>query len=217
MPPGGIGSTPLNRALGTLLDKRIVAGELPVFLRPPRDRRYWMASSPYVTRGVPSDQLTTWRRSNDRNLDWTLETLAELGAVLLDGSEASDIVELTPLGLAAMRLRLGEAGPGNQVFQIKVTLLETEDSVVWRRLRVSGSIRLDRLHRILQAAMGWEDYHLHVFTSGDDRHGHDEPDLEIQDHHDTALGDLAAGGGPGSSTPTTSATAGTTRSSWRNP
>jgi AAA+ ATPase superfamily predicted ATPase len=44
---GGIGSAPLNRALGTLLDKRIVAGELPVSLRPSRDRRY-RVTDPYL-------------------------------------------------------------------------------------------------------------------------------------------------------------------------
>ena len=34
---------------------------------------------------------------------------------------------------------------------------------MWRRLLVPGSVRLDKLHRILQAAMGWEDCHLHMF------------------------------------------------------
>ncbi|MEQ8147098.1 DUF234 domain-containing protein [Streptomyces sp. OP7] len=37
---GGIGATPLQRALGVLMDKRVVAGELPVSQRPSRDRRY---------------------------------------------------------------------------------------------------------------------------------------------------------------------------------
>jgi len=44
---GGIGATPLQRALERLTDKRIVAAELPVSLRPSRDRRYRVAD-PYL-------------------------------------------------------------------------------------------------------------------------------------------------------------------------
>ena len=33
----------------------------------------------------------------------------------------------------------------------------------WRRIVVPGDIRLDRLHRVIQAAMGWEDAHLWSF------------------------------------------------------
>ncbi|HEU5429680.1 MAG TPA: DUF234 domain-containing protein [Actinocrinis sp.] len=44
---GGIAATPLNRALGTLMDKRIVAGELPVALQPSKDRRY-RVTDPYL-------------------------------------------------------------------------------------------------------------------------------------------------------------------------
>ncbi|WP_435282330.1 ATP-binding protein [Streptomyces koelreuteriae] len=44
---GGIGATPLQRALELLTDKRIVAAELPVSLRPSKDRRYRVAD-PYL-------------------------------------------------------------------------------------------------------------------------------------------------------------------------
>lgn len=55
---------------------------------------------------------------------------------------------------------------------------------VWRRLLVPGSVRLDKLHRMLQAAMGWEDYHLHCFEIGGSRFGmqFDEyPDGELDE------------------------------------
>jgi hypothetical protein len=42
---GGIGATPLTRALTILQDKRIIAAELPVSLRPSRDKRYRIADS----------------------------------------------------------------------------------------------------------------------------------------------------------------------------
>jgi hypothetical protein len=60
--------------------------------------------------------------------------------------------------------------PGQPVLQLRVALAEV-DPVVWRRLLVPGSVRLDKLHRILQAAMGWEDYHLHCFDIGGSRFG----------------------------------------------
>ncbi|HEY3871240.1 MAG TPA: ATP-binding protein [Actinocrinis sp.] len=44
---GGIGGTQLTRALNTLLDKRIIAADVPVSLRPSRDKRYRI-TDPYL-------------------------------------------------------------------------------------------------------------------------------------------------------------------------
>lgn len=44
--------------------------------------------------------------------------------------------------------------------QLRVSLRDTE---VWRRLVVPASLTLRQLHAVLQTAMGWEDYHLHLF------------------------------------------------------
>ena len=54
---------------------------------------------------------------------------------------------------------------GLPVFQLRIGLTEVEPPV-WRRLLVPGGVRLDKLHRIFQAAMGWQDYHLHSFEIG---------------------------------------------------
>jgi len=48
------------------------------------------------------------------------------------------------------------------VVSLKVTLRDTKPPV-WRRLLVPGKTTLGDLHRAIQAAMGWEDYHLHTF------------------------------------------------------
>ncbi|AXH95517.1 plasmid pRiA4b ORF-3 family protein [Ornithinimicrobium avium] len=37
---------------------------------------------------------------------------------------------------------------------------------VWRRLVLRGDLMLDEVHEVLQAAFGWEDYHLHKFWPG---------------------------------------------------
>ena len=47
---------------------------------------------------------------------------------------------------------------------VHVVLRDT-DPAVWRRLVVPGDLTLDRLHDVLQAAIGWHDAHLHRFFS----------------------------------------------------
>jgi hypothetical protein len=50
-----------------------------------------------------------------------------------------------------------------RTYQIKVTLDNTHPPI-WRRILVPGNTTLLKLHDILQIVMGWEDYHLHMFT-----------------------------------------------------
>ncbi len=38
---------------------------------------------------------------------------------------------------------------------------------IWRRFRFHSEITFRELHRIVQAVMGWEDYHLFEFEIGD--------------------------------------------------
>lgn len=62
-----------------------------------------------------------------------------------------------------------------EIYQIKVTLLGT-DPPVWRRLLVPAQMTLAQLHDVLQAAMGWEDSHLHEFCIGRERFGKPNPE-----------------------------------------
>lgn len=64
------------------------------------------------------------------------------------------------------------------IYQLTVTLLGI-DPPVWRRLAVPAAIRLSKLHRCIQAAMGWQDYHLHEFRIGPRVYG--IPDDEFYD------------------------------------
>jgi hypothetical protein len=63
------------------------------------------------------------------------------------------------------------------IAQIKVSLQDIEPTI-WRRLEVPAEIKLSRLHVALQAAMGWQDYHLHAFRIGDIEYGVPDPDYE---------------------------------------
>ncbi|PZD70820.1 Tyrosine recombinase XerC [Acaryochloris thomasi RCC1774] len=53
------------------------------------------------------------------------------------------------------------------VYQLKITLLGVQPKV-WRRLQVSEVMTLAQLHPVVQAAMGWEGYHLHKFSVNED-------------------------------------------------
>jgi hypothetical protein len=63
--------------------------------------------------------------------------------------------------------------PG-EIYQIKVTLLGT-DPPIWRRLLVPADLTLERLHDVLQLAVGWEDCHMHEFRIGKQRFGKPDP------------------------------------------
>jgi hypothetical protein len=79
------------------------------------------------------------------------------------------------------------------ILQIKVGLARVTKPPVWRRLQLPAETSLDELHRIIQAAFGWQDYHLHVFEAGDERFGPDDPELELDfgDERHFTLADLA--------------------------
>jgi len=62
-----------------------------------------------------------------------------------------------------------------EIYQIKVTLLGTSPPI-WRRLLVPADLTLAQLHDLLQAAMGWEDGHMHEFSLGQRRFGRPNPE-----------------------------------------
>jgi hypothetical protein len=49
--------------------------------------------------------------------------------------------------------------------------LENIEPLIWRRVAVRTSINLKALHSVIQAAMGWLDYHLWEFAAGERKYG----------------------------------------------
>ena len=68
--------------------------------------------------------------------------------------------------------------PARAVHKIKVTLAGSRPPI-WRRLEVPSAITLDALHEVLQAAFGWDNYHMWVFESPSGRYGIADRELEI--------------------------------------
>jgi hypothetical protein len=50
--------------------------------------------------------------------------------------------------------------------------------MVWRRIQAPADYTLVRLHKVIQAVMDWQDYHLHEFTVNAQAYGDLEEDEE---------------------------------------
>ncbi|MEW5956096.1 MAG: plasmid pRiA4b ORF-3 family protein [Chloroflexota bacterium] len=81
----------------------------------------------------------------------------------------------------------------DNIYQIKVTLKNSKPPI-WRRIRVRADTKLSQLHLILQAVMGWENYHLHQFVVGDIYFGEPRPDdyYELNDERKFTLSQITA-------------------------
>jgi hypothetical protein len=84
---------------------------------------------------------------------------------------------------------------GRRVLQLHVTL-DGVTPPIWRRLLVPAGYTLDRVHRVIQISMGWQDCHLHSFEIDGDQYGEPDPDddLALLDELDYRLGDVARTG-----------------------
>jgi hypothetical protein len=87
------------------------------------------------------------------------------------------------------------SGSVDSVLQVKISLLGASKPPVWRRLLVPATIRLDKLHDVIQMAMGWEGYHMHAFADGSSEYGLADPELGHRDERKATLGRLLKQGG----------------------
>lgn len=81
------------------------------------------------------------------------------------------------------------------IYQIMVTLRHVV-LPIWRRIEVPGDIKLGKLHRVLQIAMGWTDSHLHSYRIGGATYGTPNPDSpnDTQSERNVRLDQIAAEG-----------------------
>jgi hypothetical protein len=148
----------------------------------------WFAlSSRYYLDQATTEQLGHIREATDRDLHRAANELVAFGALTEDG----ETLRLSPAAGHVLRTGFATVQPGDQIAQIKVTLLDT-DPPVWRRLLVPTTLRLDRLDRVIQAAMGWTNSHLHMFIHPTGHYGTPDLDLPVHDEREAAFCDLAA-------------------------
>jgi hypothetical protein len=77
-----------------------------------------------------------------------------------------------------------------QVYQLKATLRGISPPI-WRRIQVWDNYTLDQLHRVLQVAMGWENYHEYEFLFVGRKYGlhHPEDESKVFDSKQTRVRD----------------------------
>src|ERR1700737_687005 len=83
------------------------------------------------------------------------------------------------------------------IFQLKITLIGVSKPPIWRRVLVPADIRLDRLHHAIQVAMGWQDYHMHVFSTEIAEYGLKDDELKHRDEREATLAQLLSEPGDG--------------------
>ncbi len=99
------------------------------------------------------------------------------------------VTGIRPPGVRAAR----PAGlPAGNAYQLKVTLRGVSKPPVWRRVTVPAALTLDLLHEVIQQVMGWEDGHLHVFSTAWRNYGVPDSDLGYADEAKVTVAQVLA-------------------------
>jgi len=148
----------------------------------------------YMLTGLTALQHDSLRRTIAVDVTIAMAALHVLGLVVLD--READSAGLTDLGRYAIRRIRGMAQPGDPVLQVRVTLADVDDPPVWRQVVIPAGYTLDRVHGVIQAAMGWQDSHLHMFRIANQEYGpaHPEIELETLDEKQFRIGDVVTTG-----------------------
>ena len=109
--------------------------------------------------------------------------LADVARRLSDG--LFDAMEESRAADLQQRYHTSQGPNATIAFQLKITL-EGSKPPIWRRVQV-GDCTLDVLHDIIQTAMGWEDYHLHMFEWDGNCFSHPEAQLDGDDCDETRV------------------------------
>jgi hypothetical protein len=161
------------------------------------DTAYDAIEDRYVLSDLTGQQHDSLRRIIAVDVGIAMSALHVLGVVALDGEaddeQAGKSAKLTDLGRYAIRRLRGMAQPGDPLLQVRITLKDVDSPPVWRRVLIPAAYSLDRVHAVIQAAMGWENYHMHAFRVGSAGYAAPDPDDELGYHDETKvrLADLA--------------------------
>lgn len=117
---------------------------------------------------------------------------ARIVAVQKKVHDILDEARLVEFGVMRPATRRQPTSAADLLFQFKIVLLGISPSI-WRRLQVRDGSLAD-LHDHIQAAFGWENYHLHQFEIDGERYGISADDwdfeLEMKDESPVTLSQL---------------------------
>lgn len=75
-------------------------------------------------------------------------------------------------------MKTRKSASNQTIYQLKITLKDIRPPI-WRRIQVLSSTTLQQLHLIVQAAMGWENYHMHSFSIAGIDYGQPQPEYDL--------------------------------------
>ena len=158
------------------------------------DIAYDVIEARYMLGGLTKLQHDSLRRMIAVDVTIAMAALHVLGVVVIDREAGS--VMLTDLGRYAVRRVRGMAQPGDPVLQLRVTLAGVDGPPVWRQVVIPAGYTLDRVHGVVQAAMGWQNSHLHMFRIAGREYGpaYLDDEIETLDEKQFRIGDLVKTG-----------------------
>jgi hypothetical protein len=174
--------------IGPELLTRLLVSQGPCPVDDLRKTAFDMIAAMYMLAELNEQQMEMLRRTIDTDITIAIAALGVLGVV----DQASGTAGLTDLGRSAIRRLRGMAEPGDPVLQVRITLRDVDDPPVWRQVLIPAAYTLSRVHRVIQAAMGWDNSHMHAFQIGKISYGPD-PDGELGNADETKarLADVA--------------------------
>jgi len=104
--------------------------------------------------------------------------------------EAAQLVESVTAVTGIRPPAARSARPTGDIYQLKITLRDVTHPPVWRRIAVPAGLTLDLLHDVIQEAMGWEDDHMHVFSTPRREYGIPDSDLGHTDERKVTLAEV---------------------------
>jgi hypothetical protein len=102
------------------------------------------------------------------------------------------VTAATGIRLPAVRPARPAGLPAGDVYQLKITLRGVAKPPVWRRIAVPAGLTLDLLHEVIQQAVGWEDGHMHVFSTSRRDYGIRDPELGHGDERKVTVAEVLA-------------------------
>jgi hypothetical protein len=180
----------LTVAAGRSRDDALLADGLTILGWAERGTRQQM--SPSAAFGAARDTWAVFRR-----LGLLGQSDRRFGAASPPGERARTLARAALLGPAGSAATSAEPKPARRTSEHAVQLLVTlreVDPPIWRRLVVPASMTLRELHAVIQTAMGWQDYHLHLFDVDGVLYGDVEEidDRPVGDEEKLTVGQAAA-------------------------
>ena len=106
--------------------------------------------------------------------------------------EAAQLVESVTAVTGVRPPAARPARPAGDIYQLKITLRGVTHPPVWRRIAVPATLPLGLLHEVIQEAMGWEDGHLHMFSTPRRDYGSPDPELGHADEREVTVAEVLA-------------------------